>query len=538
MLINLQHTLADMRRFVPCHTGGLNLPGWPSPEPEREFVRAFGPIRLRRRGGLPCWGAESRICDARRAVRLGEFPAFRDPQSGEGIRLRCAFRRFFFDGHTVGKYEIGARTVSNCIQVTTRAFQKLVEGFLRWPVRIGTPTDTLATIPLVDAGKALAEYYLACSTSITKPPVTLEPWWVQPGTPLVFIECSRDAVHLPAQARRVPGVLARYGVDLRLHWLTLSGKRIRSWILSGHSRSDGRAGDAARILRLYLVRLHAEHECLQAVLGNIARERIAVTPYSDGSDLLQTYLNIATRRIARTEAKTREHFAQDLVELAKESWDIAVPGERRGVLERLDTFRVRPNLIRKTAEYLDGLPVGQHLPVCTSGMAGTSTFRMPSYSDQGPGRGASEPQKAKLAAPSTECYAELTATGDSEGLLQILLTKPGPGRPTQVASVPLRDQPLAILLAGIETATNRMRQGAEDLPDGRLPEEIKITLEWSNDSLAGHVRGTPGARRKAMNRLRYVVQFQDGIGLVSHQDSNTGTWSSTIPFRLRTSGKL
>ena len=149
-----------------------------------------------------------------------------------------------------------------------------------------------------------------------------------------------------------------------------------------------------------------------------------------------------------------------------------------------------------------------------------------------------EPQRVGLLAPSAACYAELTATGDSEGLLQILLTKPGPGRPTQVASVPLRDQPLAILLAGIETATNRMRQGAEDLPDGRLPEEIKITLEWSNDSLAGHVRGTPGARRKAMNRLRYVVQFQDGIGLVSHQDSNTGTWSSTIPFRLRTSGKL
>ena len=110
----------------------------------------------------------------------------------------------------------------------------------------------------------------------------------------------------------------------------------------------------------------------------------------------------------------------------------------------------------------------------------------------------------KLAAPSTECYAELTVTGRNEGLLEILFTKPKDGRPTKVDSVPLRDQPLAILLAGIETTTNNMRQAAEDLPDARLPEECKVWLEWSGDSLKGHVKDTSVARRGAMYRLRQL----------------------------------
>ena len=149
------------------------------------------------------------------------------------------------------------------------------------------------------------------------------------------------------------------------------------------------------------------------------------------------------------------------------------------------------------------------------------------------------PRKVMLTAPSTECYAELAATGDNQGLLKILFTKPKDGRPTEVDSVPLRDQPLKILIAGIEAAINRIRQGAEDLPGSRLPEECRVSLEWSGDSLKGCVKDTAGARRKAMNRLRHdVVQFQDGVGLVSDQDGDSGVWRSTVPFRLRTSGKL
>lgn len=146
------------------------------------------------------------------------------------------------------------------------------------------------------------------------------------------------------------------------------------------------------------------------------------------------------------------------------------------------------------------------------------------------------PKTVDLAAPSTQCYAELAVQSANEGTLRVLFTKPGPGRPTEVGSIPIRDQPLRILVAGIDGAIRRIREAAEELPTDRLPEECTMILEWSAGSLRDHVQGEAGARRKAMNRLRSLVRFQDGAGLVSDQDGESGIWRSTIPFRLQTSG--
>jgi len=148
------------------------------------------------------------------------------------------------------------------------------------------------------------------------------------------------------------------------------------------------------------------------------------------------------------------------------------------------------------------------------------------------------PKTVDLRAPSRECYAELAVQSDKAGILRVLFANPGPGRPTEVGSIPIRDQPLKILVAGIEAAIKRIHEAAEELPTDRLPEECRIILEWSADSLRGHVRGEANARRQAMSRLRSLVRFQDGVGLVSDQDGESGTWRSTIPFRFQTSGQL
>ena len=143
----------------------------------------------------------------------------------------------------------------------------------------------------------------------------------------------------------------------------------------------------------------------------------------------------------------------------------------------------------------------------------------------------------KLPAPSTECYAELAVQSKGEGMLRVLFTKHASSRPTEVGSIPIRDQPLEILLAGIEAAIKRIREAKEDSPTDRLPEECKIPLEWSADSLQGCVQGDANARRQAMGRLRNLVRFQNGAGLVSNQNVKNGTWESTIPFRFQTSGQ-
>jgi hypothetical protein len=150
------------------------------------------------------------------------------------------------------------------------------------------------------------------------------------------------------------------------------------------------------------------------------------------------------------------------------------------------------------------------------------------------GAASQKTKTVELPAPSTECYAELDAPTIDRGVLKILFAKPGPGRPTAVCSITVEKQPLAILLAGLEAATRRLREARDELPGSRLPEEFKAVLEWSQDSLQICVKGRAGAKRQAMARVRKLVpSFSDGVGLIAEQGIKDYTWRSTIPFRLR-----
>src|SRR5215210_5700665 len=105
MLVCIQFPLADFRRFLDNPTSLLSRPGWPTPEPEYEFVRSFGAIQTRKRGGLSGWVGENEVCEANRALRFDQIPVHVDSEIR--VPLQCAFRRLFFDGLAVGKFETG-----------------------------------------------------------------------------------------------------------------------------------------------------------------------------------------------------------------------------------------------------------------------------------------------------------------------------------------------------------------------------------------------------------------------------------------------
>src|SRR3954453_11510330 len=108
MLIALQFPLADARCFLDTETHRLKTPAWPIPELYREFVRGFGGVSKRVRGGLEEWQGEGVYCDAARAIRFQIAPG----KPPEGARTlsgtsRVAFRRFLYDGNSVGRFEAG-----------------------------------------------------------------------------------------------------------------------------------------------------------------------------------------------------------------------------------------------------------------------------------------------------------------------------------------------------------------------------------------------------------------------------------------------
>ena len=102
MLLSIQFPIADARRFLD-KPERLGTPIWPHPSPDSEFIRFFGAIRNRPLGGLAGWIGEDPICKANRALLLSKNPSLIEGHKPAHV----AFRRFYFDGWAVGKYEIG-----------------------------------------------------------------------------------------------------------------------------------------------------------------------------------------------------------------------------------------------------------------------------------------------------------------------------------------------------------------------------------------------------------------------------------------------
>jgi len=70
MFFAFQIPLVDVRPFVHTDTSRLASPTLPLPVVGKEFVRAFGQVSKRPRGGIERWSGESNYCGATRALRF------------------------------------------------------------------------------------------------------------------------------------------------------------------------------------------------------------------------------------------------------------------------------------------------------------------------------------------------------------------------------------------------------------------------------------------------------------------------------------
>ena len=329
MLLSIQFPIADARRFL-NQAERLGIPGWPLPSPNSEFVRFFGHIRNRPRGGLAGWIGEDPICSADRALSLSGNPSLLEGHKPAHV----VFRRFYFDGWAVGKYEIGFH---NRLRAVPARLRNLESRFLRLPIRIrsraGPPVDS----ELAQAGRYLARLYLMASTPTRRTISEKDEWQVRAGTPLLYLELADpEDIAVPKEAKRVelPGQpsgfkLFHYGIPYR-------GGKINMWILK-HEVSV-KQENMARALRLYLLRLNAEHECLRLILQSIANKDIQITRGTAASNDLQRYLNKAIERIRHDEARTGS-INEAIAETARQSINTIRPGQLDLLLESVEDYK-------------------------------------------------------------------------------------------------------------------------------------------------------------------------------------------------------
>ena len=360
MLFTLQFPIADSRAFVDFDAGKLNRPLWPVPLVDQDFVRSFGMIRRQWSGGLTGWIGENEICDAHRALRIPRLDLLRLPELKTPIPLKVAFRCFYSDGVAIAKFEVGIALPYLQDQDSLKQIPKQVFDYLlNLPVSIPNPRGKPANCKLWQAGRHLANLYAASSSrTLLTLPGDIAGWLVQPGNPIMIVEYhGLERAKVPFWSKNV--TLSKYPDALVSHHIIpMHGLNLRLWMLN----SEELPKEEARKLRIALLRIHAEKECLRRILTNLGIGRIQLSPRGGTSDALQDYLNTATRRILRLQGQSAamvyEPSEDSVVELAFQAEETITPGEKDAILEALRRLEFRKNILLKAEQFVDQSSAG------------------------------------------------------------------------------------------------------------------------------------------------------------------------------------
>jgi hypothetical protein len=361
MLFTIQFPLADLRRFTEDGIYLLTRPAWPTAAPYEDFVRSFGPIRPRPSGGIDKVG-EHIICEAKRALRFDNLLPL-EMKSGR-VNLRGAFRRFYFDGYVVGKFEVGIGVdIRN--ELSRFETEGLINHILNLEVRVPNPLDPLRqpySCKLIDAGEPLAHLY-TLSTMKNSSGAKYDLGLVKSNTPmLIVVRKSSEKLEIPFWGEALP---LEYDFALSHFRVPIEGKRLDLWEFTlqpdrQYDRHNSQTRSLARRVRIVLSRLYAERVCLLRVLQAISSKKIIVEQDTAlgsfienvASERLQEYLRYALRRIRRNRKKAEQISEHDIIELIKEFEDSISPGQRYQLIEAVKQLDIRPNMpnIRRGSE--------------------------------------------------------------------------------------------------------------------------------------------------------------------------------------------
>jgi hypothetical protein len=367
MLLALQLPFADLRRLARHQSRLISKPSWPSPqvspEKRKEFVRCFGGIEERGRKGLQFWG-EDRVCNVRRGIR---FPSLRpiELSTGQRISIALAYRRLYFDGLAMGKFEVGLSIPSPGLNLTGGQLKEFLIRVL--DIQIQTGNESL-TAPLFGSQEMLLASYSAATTRtsglLARLQAALLPFavsWqeprtngkdknlVVPGEPILFLERFESEIVGRLPLFVFPGpVLDQYGFSVDCYTLPVKGQNLR---LYGLTRKPDLNYTVARAVRLSLMRLHAEHECMRCVSRGLLDGHLELRRDRDGFNALQKYIDDAITRVTRSEQTAKKLSGADLVELSREIADVVSPGERESVISLLENAKARRNIVTKFKQY-------------------------------------------------------------------------------------------------------------------------------------------------------------------------------------------
>lgn len=378
MFLTLQFPATDARAFSQTETGKLSQPVWSSPDINREFVRSFGNLKKRNRGGAVEWLNEDKFCSATNALKfLTDFSRTIRVDEKVLLKRKCVFRRFLADTrfeneNIIYRTEIGLELGWKSIKkkknvadgsggneirldLSEENFLKLIGVILNQKIRINTEPDV--ECELYDAGKYLAELILRASTEYAET-AHIQKWWLCPGKPLIVLEYDpySEFIEFPAYAKIIKSDTLP-GIELRYFELEIKNVIFGIWLVGG----DLLEYDFSqyRQLRLNLLRFHAELQAIKRIFRLIVTEKIEIDVEADATERLQDYLN---RSIKLLEKQSAYGLPQTpILEVVQASQDLIAGGEREQLLARLEN--IRGNILKKIQKFSSNFQEKPNQPV-------------------------------------------------------------------------------------------------------------------------------------------------------------------------------
>ncbi|MNJ87436.1 hypothetical protein D3C87_49560 [compost metagenome] len=349
MILFLQYTLTDSRHFTIHKKTALNRPQWPSPKPYGEFVRSTGAIVERRKQGLESWVGENYVCQIRNGLRVPSLYTL-----SNGARVRIISKHMYAgDRNVLTKYEFVFNVkLSNSGNKVGHDLMKVIINevlMLKMEVRMA---GIYEAVTLNNLPKYLVDFHYQNSTS------NLGKERGEGKNNL--IACTPQLYFYLDKEEKVDGLLNNYKkignissiADLYGAWHNYRNSPIRIWIHHRYRRSAKIPEN--RALRMTIMRLHSEYECLKNLFLAISSELIDVEKNSYLSDELQEYFNTAIRTFLKENNDLNfQSWTANFFDYFAKIYSKASPGEMKRIREKIDSFNFRVNIKNKTINFIE-----------------------------------------------------------------------------------------------------------------------------------------------------------------------------------------
>ncbi|MDN3548920.1 hypothetical protein [Mucilaginibacter aquaedulcis] len=348
MIIFIQFSITDIRAFTAESDHLLSLPQWPSPLPEKEFVRGSGIISARTKKGLNNWIGENFICKIKKGIKF-ERSLIVEPLNFE---LKNVSKHLFSsEKFVLNKFEFAFASKGYLKQqINYQMLISLISDLLDVQATLRFSAFERKPVPIKQLKNSLKFFHLFNSTKQSH--LKSDTNGLYTCTPQVYIYLDDNERFIYSGARLLFSNTNLW-VDRKLSTTVLKIKNIpvRLWI---HERfTESTLITLNRTLRITILRLHSEYECLKNVLLGIAQNKILINPYSKESDNLQAYLNTAIATILKDEKKVDSQSDGDFIYSIKKVFFNFQPGDFEILRNRILTFNFRPQVLEKTIQYID-----------------------------------------------------------------------------------------------------------------------------------------------------------------------------------------